>query len=362
MDFTLSDIRKKTLTYDESAELKKLIGDDMHLMPYSSVNSVRFIIKRNNDDTRNSMDLSIYARLIARYINSRNEIYVLDFIPNSEQEAGVHVVTEVGDTCLVDRIRSSMNGIVCKQIKKHEYELHAVNKTLEPMAIMSSHITLKGHEEKTWHGNFAPTVIIGDLQPGAELHISSIYMKPGRVFTSETISFENNKMIIPYEGTFHMHNGLTHWSYDIPENPMVQMPSAITLGIPNQPYADAFGIFIRSLEQLIADLSKMSDYVKKCTDSSNTNKHSYGNIHLQINGNDLTCHLNGYDECIGTCIAYTAKSIEPNATHYTAHKVHPTKKEIIIRLTCANVWDAFNQSISVMIARTESIYKTARDH
>ena len=91
-----------------------------------------------------------------------------------------------------------------------------------------------------------------------------------------------------------------------------------------------------------------------------TNNYSFGNVKIELNDNDLTCITNGFDESIGTVIASNAKVIAYNSiTHYTSHRVHPTKKEVEIRLTCPDVRNVFTQAIDLAIVRSEKLLNDA---
>lgn len=373
MNFDLVNV-KKTVWTPPPGLLKELKEAECDMFLYESRTKLTFTIKRNDDDKYGGYDLVKLANAVRRYINARNETYILDFIPNHEQHGGIPIVREVGATCLINEVRNSLNGVIARQIKSNEYELHLVNNTPFEMAIMTGNITLKGSDNKEWHNNFAPGHILGTLLPAAELHISSIYMKPGRVYSDQIISFLNGEMIHSTDSTHFMHNGLTEWRPDtvdtsgIVKNPLLHAPNLVKLDIPLQPYADPHEILVRALKQLSSDFKILIDHEEKARSvsdakSDNAEDYSFGNVSIKILDNDLTCITNGFDASLGVVIAANAKLIAGTTiTHFTSHPVHPTKKEVIIRLSCPNVRDVFGQAIHLAIVRVDSLIAQALKH
>jgi hypothetical protein len=373
MNFELVDVNKSSWTPPKEL-LKELKDAECEMFLYSKRTKLSFSIKRKTEDVSTGYDLVKLANAVRRYINARNETYILDFIPNHEQHGGIPIVREVGATCLINEVRNSLNGMVVNQIKSNEYELHLVNATSSAMAIMSGNITVKGSEKKEWHNNFAPGHIIGTLLPASELHISSIYMKPGRVFSNQIVSFSNGEMIRLTDSTHFMHNGLTEWRQpDMMnpsgkmKNPMKYAPRIINMEIPLQPYSDPHQILVRAMKQLSVDFKLLAEHEKKARDSFDEDEknsaikdYSFGNVNINVVDNDLTCITNGFDESVGVVIASNAKLIASETiTHFTSHPIHPTKKEVVIRLSCDNVRDVFSQAIHLAIARVDSLIAQA---
>lgn len=307
-----------------------------------------------------------YANCIRRYINARTEVLVLDFIPNHEQKGPSHVVAETGEFCLINEIRIALNGVLARQVAGQIYEMHVVNDTPVAQGIFTESIIRKGSKPSdVWHGDFAPSIRLGQIEPGSTLHISQIYMRPGRVFTDELLRVEAGEIVPLPDSTIYMHNGLAQWA--LPDmidektteqlrDPLTEGPYMARIGFHPQPYTDPMDITMRALEQLLADLSAISKHAHNASALADKSATDYGfdNIVITVTDDNLICRLNGFDESIGLVIASNAGYLEPQCTHYSSHWVHQTKKESIVRVSCPNVMDIFIKAIELAIARTEN--------
>ena len=356
--FTVKDAKYTTWTPPKEllAEMKEA-GSTRYL--YEKKTGYTFTIKADFSKTPESGTLVKFANLLRRYINAHNEVCVLDFLPNHEKGAP-GTVREVNGPALVDEIRQSMNGIVARQIKSAIYELHVVNDTLDIKPIMSGDIVLKGttgaaSEKKSSvgttgdrHDNFSPDVQIGQLYPNAELHIDMIYMRPGRGFSKQLVKFVDGELIKPYDRTFFMHSGLTMFKPAPVADPMVNFPAEVRLEIPPQPYMDPIGdIVLPVANKLAADLRELIEHAALISDTYNSTYFS-----STLDKNELTCTLRGYDEAIGTTLASFALAEVPNLQHASSHRVHPTKKEVILRLVAPDPIKLLQTTLAAVLAQT----------
>ncbi len=202
-----------------------------------------------------------FANAIRRFINARTEVLILDFIPNHEQKSQAHVVAETGEFCLINEIRIALNGVVARQVAGQIYEMHAINNTPMPMSIFTETIVRKGDKpEDPWHGDFAPSIRLGQIEPGSTLHISQIYMKPGRVFTDELRRVEGGAIVQLTDSVHFMHNGLVQWALpdmidqktgDQIRDPLTEGPYVARLSFYPQPYSDPMNITMQALGLLL---------------------------------------------------------------------------------------------------------------
>ena len=364
-DFELFDMVRTDHT--PSPELLSLVNEVKwtDFAFYPAQKSFTFSIRRTGKQASN-LDLCKHGNAIRRYINSRTEVCILDFIPNHEcKKSAEHVVREVGAVCLVNQVRMALNGVLCQQIRGNIFELHAINTTPEIAPIYTRSITLKGAANSdAWHNHFAPTIIIGHLEPCTELHIDRIYMKPGRGFTDIPIAINGSDITMPPDSTHHMHNGLVQW--ELPDlisptgeqlrDPMVSAPHMVRMTFHRQPFTDPTSILLQALQQLIDDLEHISTQVKLAKPTVDAGQiYRYEWITIQTNGHDLTCNLTGFDKCIGITIASAAGYLEPRTTHFTSQWVHITQKDAIIRISAPSPMDVFAAAIQLTIDRTASM-------
>lgn len=339
---------------------------------YESQKSIEFTISRSTPaDVHDGNNLTRYVNCIRRYINSRNENLVLDFIPNHEQKTSAPVVFETGDPCLINEIRTALNGVLCRQIRGNIYELHAINSTPGRMNVMTEHITLAGSKpDDPWHGDFAPTIKLGQIEPGSELHIKMIYMRAGRVFTDELPTIIGSDVKMPPDHTYFLHNGFV--KYDQPDivnakenrllrNPMISAAKTISLGLYPQPYLEPSEIITRALEQLAEDIKLVADLVRQSSDSVNSSGTSTlprMSINVrQLDGNDeLLVRIHGFDESIGIVIASNAGYLDPSkCLHNSAYMDNITMKSTVIRITAPNAMSLLAAAIDLAGARTSDL-------
>lgn len=345
MDLEISKIRQNDWVIPKlEVERLKEMGAT-HLVPYKAQTGLTFTIGRKKDAAYRGYDAIYYCNMVRRYINSRNTICILHFDMNHERSSVETNVNEVGETCLVGELRVALSGVLCKQIKSNEYELHAVNSTPKMMDIMTSHIFRRGDiNAKEWHGDFAHTVKIGTLTPGSELHISSIYMKSGRVFTDELYHFENGILVKPTDNCNFLHNGYVGFEQpeivdyekdEIIADPMKVAPTYVNFKIHQQPFIDPKTILSQSLDVLVKDLEIILYHAKNAADIKD-NIVDYNSERVSItvdNSVDLTMILLGFDESIGKTIIGVVKKFDSNSTHYTSHREHVNIKKVIVRIS-----------------------------
>jgi hypothetical protein len=326
--------------------------------PYSKQKGLEFTIGRKNKSTYNGYNLIMFCNMVRRYINARNEYCILTFDLNHEQTTTDPPVREVGKTCLPIELRLSLNGILCKQIKSREYELHVINDQPTEINITTSHITIKGSEEKTWHGDFAPNTKLGTIWPGAELHISSIYMKCGRVFTDELNVFVNGKMKHASDNCNFMHNGYTGFRQpeivdqktdSLKVNPMKTPPTFVEFKIHLQPYIEPRYILSQALTQLVKDITDIETHAIRALEIEKKSiDYRSERIRITIIDDDLTMTTSGFDESIGVVLAANARMLDQkNVTHYTAHRIHINTKDIEIRISAPNVLQLMVKTITI---------------
>jgi hypothetical protein len=369
--FVLRDVIEKEIVPCKEFldELKRIGWTDFAY--YEKQKSISFCLERQSPaDEHDGNNLTRYANCVRRYINSRNEILVLDFIPNHEQKTSAHVVHETGEACLINEIRIALNGVLARQVRGNLYELHAINTTPDRMDVMTGHITRHGAKpDDPWHGDFAPTIKLGQIEPASELHISVIYMKPGRVFTNELAVVTGNEVKQPPDHTYFLHNGFT--MYEQPDmidpvkhvqlrNPMTCAPKVIKLGLYPQPYIEPRDIVTRALSQLAEDLAEISEHIKNSgatfTDSTSLGHYAQGNVSIAIRGNELISRIYGFDESIGCIIASNASYLnQETCTHASSHFDHPTKKETVIRITSPDALNLYTRATELAIARTKNV-------
>lgn len=356
MNLELRDVKLIAWTIPENELARDKESGCPFPPPYAEQNGLEFTIGRKKESSYNGYNLVIFCNMIRRFINARNEYCILTFDLNHEQTSTDPPVREVGKTCLPIEVRISLNGVVCRQVKSSEYELHVVNDQPTEINITTSHITRKGAEEKKWHGDFAPNIKLGTIWPGAELHISSIYMKCGRVFTDEIDMFTDGEMKYASDNCNFMHNGYT--GFRQPEiidqktdllkvNPMKVPPTYVEFKIHLQPYIDPRYILSQALTQLSKDIGALETHVDQAIE---TKKDDYRSerVRITVINNDLTMITNGFDESIGIVIAANARMLDTeNITHYTAHRTHVSAKEVNIRISAPNVLQLLAKSISV---------------
>jgi hypothetical protein len=377
-DFILTEVVEEDIVPAQEflKELERIGWTDFAY--YEKQKTISFCIERQSPmDEHDGNNLTRYVNCVRRYINSRNENLVLDFIPNHEQKTSAHVVHESGEACLINEIRIAMNGVLARQIKGNMYELHAVNTTAGPMDVMTRHITRAGSSaDDAWHGDFAPTIKLGQIEPGSELHISMIYMKSGRVFTNEMPIVTGNEVKMPPDHTYFLHNGFT--KYEQPDmidnikhvqlrNPLTCAPKKIRLGLYPQPYLDPRDIVLRALGQLIEDLSEIADHIRKSRATfenqkddadGSSNHYAFGTVSIAIRGNELLSRIYGFDESLGCIIASNASFLNPNeCEHSESHFEHPTKKETVIRITAPETLNLYLRATELAIARTASLVR-----
>lgn len=406
-NFALEDVVEEDILPDPEflKEVKRIGWTDFASYPVQK--TIAFSISRTSAiDEHDGNNLTRYVNCIRRYINARNEVLVLDFIPNHEQKTSARVVQESGEACLINEIRIALNGVLAKQVRGNIYELHAVNSTSSQMDVMTRHINkhgvgtnsetntdvVGGSRDAAWHGDFAPTIKLGRIEPASELHISMIYMKPGRVFTNELPIVTGSEVKMPADHTCFLHNGFT--KYEQPDmidnkrnmqlrNPMISAPKVIRLSTYPQPYMEPRDIVLRALGQLISDLQEIADHIAKSRAmfTENPNAHyAFGTISIaihtqvpcvvteEINGvavkrnilvDELLSRIYSYDETLGVVIASNASFLDPaGCLHASSHSDHPTKKETVIRITkdaSGSVFDLFERATILAITRTKSL-------
>lgn len=387
-NFMLEDVVEKTILPDPEflKEVKRIGWSDF--AGYPEQKTIAFSISRSSPaNEHDGNNLTRYANCIRRYINSRNENLVLDFIPNHEQKTSARVVQESGEACLINEIRIALNGVLAKQIRGNIYELHAINSTNAQMDVMTGHITRHGDaEDSAWHGDFAPTIKLGRIEPASELHISMIYMKPGRVFTNELPIVTGNEVKMPPDHTCFLHNGFT--MYEQPDmidnirnvqlrNPMTSAPKVIRLSLYPQPYTEPRDIVLRALGQLVEDLQEIANHIAKArtTFAEDPNgQYTFGtvsitmrtqvsitmtenNVKRTVAADELLSRIYGYDESLGIIIASNAAFLDPaGCLHNSAHSDHPTKKETVIRVTSrGSAFDLFERATGLAISRTKNL-------
>jgi DNA-directed RNA polymerase subunit L len=391
-DFLLEDVIEEDIVQDPEflKEVKRIGWTDFAGYPLQK--TIAFSISRTSAlDEHDGNNLTRYVNCIRRYINARNEVLVLDFIPNHEQKTSARVVQESGEACLINEIRIALNGVLAKQVRGNIYELHAINSTNAQMDVMTGHITRHGDAPgSAWHGDFAPTIKLGRIEPASELHISMIYMKPGRVFTNELPIVTGSEVKMPADHTYFLHNGFT--KYEQPDmidnirnvqlrNPMTSAPKVIRLSLYPQPYMEPKDIVLRALGQLIEDLQEIADHIAKSRAmfTENPNAHYvFGTVSIAVktqvpvamveNGvkrsilvDELLSRVYGYDESLGIIIASNASFLDSDAClHASSHSNHPTKKETVIRVTKdasseSAIVDLLERAVALAITRTKSI-------
>lgn len=344
---------------------------------YDSQKSIDFTISRATAaDIHDGNNLTRYVNCIRRYINSRNENLVLDFIPNHEQKMSELVVYETGDACLINEIRTALNGVVCRQIRGNIYELHAINSTPGRMNVMTGNITrVNAKVDDPWHGDFAPTIKLGQIEPGSELHIKMIYMRAGRVFTDELPVVTGSEVKMPPDHTYFLHNGFT--KYDQPDivdtknnkllrNPMVSAPKTIALGLYPQPYVEPRDIVIRALEQLAGDVNKLLDLATRGIPViRSTGVCTFPQMSIAVSPSDeserreLLVRIHGFDESVGIVIASNAGYLEPGACmHNSAYMDNITMKSTVIRITTiasSDPVELLTRAIKLTVDRTTDL-------
>lgn len=389
--FILGDVRETEHVANPEylAELKRIGW--VNWSHYESQKSIDFTISRTSPaDEHDGNNLTRYVNCIRRYINSRNENLVLDFIPNHEQKMSEPIVYESGDPCLINEIRTALNGVLCRQIRGNIYELHAINSTPGRMNVMTGHITrADSKSDDSWHGDFAPTIKLGQIEPGSELHIKMIYMRAGRVFTDELPVITGSEVKMPPDNTYFLHNGFT--KYDQPDivdtknnkllrNPMISAAKTITLGIYPQPYLEPRDIVIRALEQLTEDLNLLlnlatqgasavksagivADSVSSGGVADSVSSGVYSSVRMSITTSltdsgdrELLARIHGFDESIGIIIASNAGYLEPaKCMHNSAYMDNITMKATVIRITTMNSSDPVDllmRAINLAVVRT----------
>lgn len=336
---------------------------------YPEQKTLSFEIRRagqvgDGSPASHGVNLCKFANAVRRYINGRTEVLVLDFIPNHEQKGPGHVVAETGEFCLINEIRIALNGVLARQVAGQIYEMHVINDTPVAQGIFTESIVRKGSKPTDiWHGDFAPSIRLGQIEPGSTLHISQIYMRPGRVFTDELLRVEAGEIVPLPDSTVYMHNGLVQWA--LPDmvdektteqlrDPLTEGPYVARIGFYPQPYTDPMDITMRALAQLLADLSAIAKHAHNAATSADTD-YGFDNVAITVADDNLICRLNGFDESIGLVIASNAGYLEPRCTHYSSHWVHQTKKESIVRVSCPDVMVVFTRAIALAIARTEAV-------
>lgn len=366
--FLLEDLRETTheMNPDFIAEMKRIGWTQWS--HYETQKSIDFKISRQTAiDEHDGNNLTRYVNCIRRYINSRNENLVLDFIPNHEQRTSAPVVYETGDPCLINEIRTALNGVLCRQIRGNIYELHAVNSTPGRMNVMTEHITRVGAKsDDPWHCDFAPTIKLGQIEPGSELHIKMIYMRPGRVFTDELPVIIGSDVKMPPDHTYFLHNGFA--KYDQPDivdtknnkllrDPMVSAAKTIALGLYPQPYVEPRDIIIRALEQLIEDLQILVTLIKQARDPiKEASTFTSPRMSITVNnGNELLARIHGFDESIGIVIASNAGYLDSTCLHNSAYMDNITMKSTVIRITASDSLDLMSRAIDLAAARTADL-------
>jgi hypothetical protein len=339
--------------------------------PYEKQNGLQFTIGRKKDSTYNGYNAIMFCNMIRRYINSRNEYCILTFDLNHEQTTAEPPIREVGKTCLPIEVRVSIHGVLCRQVKSNEYEMHAVNNTPTNIDITTSHITKKGAVTKGWHCDFAPNIKLGELLPGSELHISSIYMKCGRVFTDELNEFVNGKMKYVSDNCNFMHNGYTGFCQpeiidkktdELKVDPMMTPPTYVDFKIHLQPYIDPMYILTQSLQQNISDIKSIEKHVLNANENIGQKTIDYRSerVRITVINNDLTMTTDGYDESICIVLSANARMLsQPTLTHYTAHRTHHNVKEVMLQLTAPDVLQLLIKTITVTIDQVKELLSTA---
>jgi hypothetical protein len=335
--------------------------------PYKSQNGLTFTIGRKKGSKYNGYNVVIFCNMIRRFINSRIKYNVLTFNLNHENTDINPSVQEIGKTCLPQEIRVSLNGVLCRQIKSHEYELHAINAGPTEIDITTSHIHKKGETKD--HDDFAPNIKLGTLWPGAELHIPLIYMKEGRGFTDEIHYSINKKLISPSDNSNFIHNGLTGFRQpeiidqktdELKVDPLMTPPSYVELTIPLQPYIDPSDILRNAFDQLKQDLDLINSHVINIATQIGSKSVNYKSerITIHIDNDDLTLTSNGYEESLFTTLAANAKMLDPDRiTHYTAQRVLINTKFITLRISAPDVLSLLSKSLKVTIDQVSDIIK-----
>jgi hypothetical protein len=335
------------------------------------------------------LDLCKHANAIRRYINARTEVCILDFIPNHEQPGSARHVLNEGDTCLISEIRIALNGVVCRQVRGAIYKLHAANDTPYDMDIMTEHITLADAKaDDPWHNNFPPTIKLGVLKPGAELHISLVTMKPGYSYTNIRTAIVNGEVVPPPDRPYFMHNGFVKYMQPdmldgngvlLPgRDPLKDAPGIIIMGFHPQPYVDPSDIFVRALDQLAEDFGYIAGHIAKAKavigvslahESEPETEYASEDVVIKVvpsagkpNMQDLICTVRGPDVSLGVVSASNAgylSASRPDAygqcTHYTCHMTHPLEKEFVVRVTSRDALKLLEDAVGLAIFRTQSL-------
>jgi hypothetical protein len=334
-------------------------------LPYKAQTGITFTIGRKAGSMYKGYNVVIFCNMIRRFINARVKYNILTFNLNHENTDIAMSVQEIGKTCLPQEIRTSLNGVICRQIKNNEYELHAVNTGPTEIDITTSHIHKKGN--KSPHDDFAPNIKLGTLWPGAELHIPLIYMKEGRGFTDELHYSINRKLITPSDNSNFMHNGLTGFRQpeiidqktdELKVDPLMLAPSYVELTIPLQPYINPADIIRNAFDQLGQDLEFINSHVINASSQLGSKSIEYKSerVTIHVTDDDLTLTSDGYDESLFTTIAANAKMLDPDRiTHYTTQRVLINTKFITLRISAPNVLGLLIKSINVTIDQISEI-------
>jgi hypothetical protein len=370
MNLELRNIKVVTWVVPEKELARDKESGCPFIPPYTTQNGLEFTIGRKKDSVYNGYNVVMFCNMVRRYINSRNEYCILTFDLNHEQTTTEPPVREVGNTCLPIEVRISLNGVVCRQIKSSEYELHIVNNTPAEIDITTSYITRKGSDEKKWHDDFAPNIKLGSIWPGAELHIKSIYMKRGRVFTDELNVFVNGQMKHASDNCNFMHNGYT--GFRQPEiidqktdllkvNPMITPPTYVELKIHLQPYIDPRYILSQALTQLVKDITELEIHVIRASEIEKKSiDYRSERVRITVINNDLTMITSGFDESVGTVFAANARMLGgKKITHYTAHRIHINTKDVSIRISAPDVILLLVKTVAVTKNQAIDISKSA---
>ena len=332
--------------------------------PYKTQRGLKFTIGRKPGKNRyDGYNCIYFCNMVRRFVNARNEYLIMTFDLSHENTHGFQSVQEIGKTCLPQEIRFALNGVLCRQVKGNEYELHAVNSSPVEIDITTSHISKKGSSS---HDDFAPNIKLGTIMPGSELHIPWIYMKAGYLYSDEIDTFVSGQLIKPSDSSNFMHNGLTGFLCNnlidektdtLKENPLLVSSTSTTFTIPLQPYVIPEDILRNTFDQIKNDFNFIKSSISHLSSKAGETNINYisERMSLDIKGDELTLISKGKDESIFRVIVGNAKMLDSiKCTHYTVSDLI-RDKAIRLRLCAPNVFNLFLKSLNIAIDQVDEI-------
>jgi hypothetical protein len=339
----------------EDIRKKYVDGGGAELLPYANKSRLKFDIKRDPKDKYRGQDLTMFANALKFAIDHTNDVYVLDFVPSYEKGADEDVVEMKGDHVIIPTFRASMNDMLVSQQPSAQFELHIVNETREQQPILSGCILLKGSSSKKWHGLFSPTNCIGVIEPMSELHISNIFMKRGRSFTTEIPRYVGGCLIMPPDHIRHTFNGLVgSKQMDMKvEDAMVIASQHIAMEIKWQPYINPVAILIGSIDNMKKSVEALMTHVKLARPHKK----------YEVDGVVITCepgkfvmvtHMFGV-ELLNALIGSMFNVAGARLTHATARLAHKAKKTVVLRLAVPSATNVVDAALELLLMRVNSI-------